>query len=274
MGWSGNEERRHYDGPMTDEPRGSDAAPPVGPNDWLVDDMYRQFLQDPSSVSESWREFFEDYKPRRGPQAGAGNGQRGVRGAAERSETGVRSTPVPRSEGEEAEATTDVREAPPPLPDGQKPKAPEDATPLRGPAAAIVKNMETSLTVPTATSVRTIPAKLIEENRRVINEYLSRGRGGKVSFTHIIGWAIVRALGKVPALNSSYVEIDGVPHVVRHKGVHLGLAVDMQRKDGSRTLLVPNIKDANSLDFAGFHAAYEDVIRKVRAGKIDRKSVV
>jgi 2-oxoglutarate decarboxylase len=253
---------------MTDEPRGSDAAPPVGPNDWLVDDMYRQFLQDPSSVSESWREFFEDYKPRRGPQAGAGNGQRGVRGAAERSETGVRSTPVPRSEGEEAEATTDVREAPPPLPDGQKPKAPEDATPLRGPAAAIVKNMETSLTVPTATSVRTIPAKLIEENRRVINEYLSRGRGGKVSFTHIIGWAIVRALGKVPALNSSYVEIDGVPHVVRHKGVHLGLAVDMQRKDGSRTLLVPNIKDANSLDFAGFHAAYEDVIRKVRAGKI------
>ena len=128
--------------------------------------------------------------------------------------------------------------------------------------------MEASLEVPTATSVRTMPAKLLEENRRVINDYLARGRGGKVSFTHLIGWAIVRALQSVPALNSSFVEIDGTPHVVRHKAINLGLAVDVERKDGSRTLLVPNIKDAGSLDFAGFHARYEELIRKVRGGKI------
>ncbi len=128
--------------------------------------------------------------------------------------------------------------------------------------------MEASLEVPTATSVRTLPAKLLEENRRIINDYLARGRGGKVSFTHLIGWAIVKALQAVPALNSSYIQIEGKPHVVRHKNVNLGLAVDMQRKDGSRTLLVPNIKAADSLDFAGFHAAYEEVIRKVRGGKV------
>jgi 2-oxoglutarate dehydrogenase E1 component len=128
--------------------------------------------------------------------------------------------------------------------------------------------MEASLGVPTATSVRTIPAKLLEENRRIINDFLARGRGGKVSFTHMIGWAIVKALQAVPALNSTFHEIDGKPHVVRHKNVNLGLAVDLQRKDGSRTLLVPNIRNAETIDFAGFHAAYEDVIRKVRSGKV------
>ena len=143
-----------------------------------------------------------------------------------------------------------------------------DASPLRGAAARIVENMEESLRVPTATSVRTIPAKLLEENRRIINDYLARGRGGKVSFTHLIGWAVVKALQAVPALNSTYHELNGQPHVVRHKTVALGLAVDVQRRDGTRTLLVPNIKDADTLDFAGFHAAYEDVIRKVRAGKV------
>src|SRR5439155_5013835 len=121
---------------------------------------------------------------------------------------------------------------------------------------------------PTATSVRTVPAKLLEENRKIINDYLSRGRGGKVSFTHIIGWAIVKGLQAVPALNASFHEIDGAPHIVRHKNVNLGLAVDLERKDGSRTLLVPNIRAADALDFAGFHAAYEDVIRKVRTGKV------
>jgi 2-oxoglutarate dehydrogenase E1 component len=140
--------------------------------------------------------------------------------------------------------------------------------PLRGAAAAIVKNMAESLEVPTATSVRTMPAKLLEENRRIINDYLARGRGGKVSFTHIIGWAIVKGLQAVPALNSSYTEIDDKPHVIRHKNVFLGLAVDLERKDGTRTLLVPNIKEADTLDFAGFHAAYEELIRKVRSGKI------
>jgi 2-oxoglutarate dehydrogenase E1 component len=226
----------------------------TGPNDWLVDDMYRQFQQDPSSVSESWREFFEDYRPRGGA---SGNGRRAT------------APPRPHHDDAPSRPAEEAETKPAPAPKPAPAHAPSDeAQPLKGAAAAIVRNMEASLHVPTATSVRTMPAKLLEENRKVVNDYLARGRGGKVSFTHIIGWAIVRGLQQVPALNASYEEIDGTPHIVRHKAVNLGLAVDQQRKDGSRTLLVPNIKDASSLDFASFHAAYEELIRKVRAGKI------
>src|SRR5581483_3298692 len=113
------------------------------------------------------------------------------------------------------------------------PKAPETsitAAALRGAAAVIVKNMEASLTVPTATSARVIPARLLEVNRRVINNYLTRmQRGGKVSFTHLIGWAVVKALGRVPVMNSSYTTTDGKPGVIRHEHVNLGLAVDVTK---------------------------------------------
>ena len=218
-----------------------------GPNDWLVDDMYRRYLDDPSSVSESWREFFEDYRPH---------------GAAP---TTVERPPAPEPEPRSA-GVVEVTEVPEAR--ATPAEVPEDASPLRGAQAAIVRNMHESLGVPTATSVRTIPAKLLEENRRVINDYLASKRGGKVSFTHLVGYAIVRALRAVPALNSSYTELDGKPHVVLHKQVNLGLAVDVKRRDGTRSLMVPNIREASSLDFAGFHAAYEELIRKVREGKI------
>jgi multifunctional 2-oxoglutarate metabolism enzyme len=240
----------------------------TGPNDWLVDDMYRRFQQDPESVSAAWREFFEDYRPR-GSKA-SDNGERPAKaGATAAGRTGEAAVPTPqRSGGAEGTAAPQQKGELAPSDSPESDARASEAVALKGASAAIVRNMEASLTVPTATSVRSIPAKLLEENRRVINEYLSRGRGGKVSFTHIIGWAIVRALQAVPALNSSYVGTDGQPGVIRHKAINLGLAVDMQRKDGTRTLLVPNIKDAGSLDFAGFHGAYEEVIRKVRSGKI------
>jgi len=128
--------------------------------------------------------------------------------------------------------------------------------------------MEASLSVPTATSARVVPAKLLEENRRVVNRYLAAGRGGKVSFTHLIGWAIVRAVDAVPAMKAVFAEIDGDPYILRNEVVTLGLAVDVKKEDGGRTLLVPNIKGANRMDFAGFWAAYEDVIRRVRSNKL------
>ena len=140
--------------------------------------------------------------------------------------------------------------------------------PLRGAAARIVANMEASLQVPTATSVRSVPAKLLEVNRQILNNHLARTRGGKVSFTHLIGYAVLRALQSVPNMNSSFGVVDGKPAVVRHTHVNLGLAIDMQKDDGSRTLLVPNIKDADTLDFAAFHAAYEEIIRKARTNKL------
>jgi 2-oxoglutarate dehydrogenase E1 component len=129
--------------------------------------------------------------------------------------------------------------------------------------------MEQSLTIPTATSVRTIPAKLLEVNRLIINNQLKRlTEGGKVSFTHLIGWAIVRALREMPDLNVAYTEIDGEPHLLRYPAVNLGLAIDLERKDGTRTLLVPSIKAADTLDFKRFWISYEDLVHKARTNRL------
>src|SRR5665809_121143 len=122
----------------------------------------------------------------------------------------------------------------------------EDASPLRGIAAVIAENMEASLEVPTATSVRNIPAKLLEENRRTINRYLASTKGGKVSVTHVIGWAILKALEDRPAMKARYEKVDDKPVVVVPKHVNFGLAVDMER-GGQRLLIVPNIKTADDL---------------------------
>ncbi len=139
---------------------------------------------------------------------------------------------------------------------------------LRGPAARVVSNMEASLEVPTATSVRAVPAKLLVDNRIVINNHLSRTRGGKVSFTHLIGYAVVEALAEVPAMNRGYSPQDGKPAVVDPGTVNLGLAIDLPKPDGTRQLLVPNIKHADDLDFGQFMATYEDVVRRARNNKL------
>jgi 2-oxoglutarate dehydrogenase E1 component len=128
--------------------------------------------------------------------------------------------------------------------------------------------MEASLGVPTATSVRTVPAKLLEVNRQILNNHLARTGGGKVSFTHLIAYAVLRALEQVPAMNSGFGLADGKPVLVRHEHVNLGLAVDVKKSDGSHTLVVPNIRDADTLDFARFQASYEDLIAKVRSNQL------
>ena len=128
--------------------------------------------------------------------------------------------------------------------------------------------MSASLAVPTATSVRGVPAKLLVDNRIVINNHLARGRGGKVSFTHLIGYAIVRALASTPEMNSSFAEVDGKPMLVQPEHVNFGLAIDVRKEDGSRQLLVPSIKGADLMDFQQFWVAYEDLIRKARANKL------
>jgi 2-oxoglutarate dehydrogenase E1 component len=155
---------------------------------------------------------------------------------------------------------------PPPRPG---PPVPEGAKPLRGGAALIAGNMRESLGVPTATSIRVVPAKLLEVNRTILNNQLGRVRGGKVSFTHLIGWAVVKAMQALPVMTTSYHEADGRGYAVRPEHLNLGLAVDVERRDGGRTLLVPNIKTADTLDFAGFWQAYEQVIRAVKANKLD-----
>ncbi|MBX9246678.1 multifunctional oxoglutarate decarboxylase/oxoglutarate dehydrogenase thiamine pyrophosphate-binding subunit/dihydrolipoyllysine-residue succinyltransferase subunit, partial [Actinotalea ferrariae] len=155
----------------------------------------------------------------------------------------------------------------------ERPSEPEAApeptvTRLRGPAARVVTNMESSLEVPTATSVRAVPAKLMVDNRIVINNHLARSRGGKVSFTHLIGWAVVEALADMPAMNASYTQVDGKPGIVQPGAVNFGLAIDLAKPDGTRQLLVPSIKNADRMDFGQFVAAYEDLVRRARQNKL------
>ncbi len=269
-------------GPRTDESFGG-----FGPNAWLVEDMYEQYRRDPSSVSESWQEFFADYRQGDGAPSQPADTEAAAGTVAAESATAAAPPGAPPAEAEaptpgpaRARPTAPPSpEAPAAAPSGPSPGAvtppaveePPPATPIRGAGARIVANMETSLGVPTATSVRQVPAKLLEVNRTILNNHLSRTSGGKVSFTHLIGFAVVRALESVPAMNASFVpdaDGKGTPGVVRHPHVGLGLAVDVERADGSRTLLVPCIKAADTLDFRGFLVAYEELIRKVRTGKI------
>jgi 2-oxoglutarate dehydrogenase E1 component len=233
----------------------------------LVEEMYEQYLSDPSSVAETWRDFFADYRPAGGSSqaATAATVAPSAPPAAPPSgsaapSTGAAATATPNGSGAPAAA-------PAPKPAGEQP-VPGD--PIKGVGARIVANMEASLAVPTATSYREVPAKLLEVNRKVINGYLGRTRGGKISFTHVIGYALVRAIADhLPQMNNSYVEgPDGEPRLVRNEHVGLGIAIDMEKRDGSRSLLVPCIKNADTMDFAEFIAVYDEIIRKAKTNKL------
>ncbi|MBK5287264.1 MAG: multifunctional oxoglutarate decarboxylase/oxoglutarate dehydrogenase thiamine pyrophosphate-binding subunit/dihydrolipoyllysine-residue succinyltransferase subunit [Acidimicrobiia bacterium] len=220
--------------------------------------MYRQYLADPSSVSPAWQDFFSDYSATGASTVVASAPANGAR-AVPAPVTPVPSMPIRQEPPAEPKRVSDTA---PLVLEGDEPK------PIRGAAARIVENMEASLGVPTATSVRNVPAKLLEVNRQILNNHLSRTGRGKVSFTHLIAYAAVQAVRRVPAMASGYGVVDGGPVVVRHDHINLGLAVDVAKSDGSRTLLVPNLRAVETLDFAGFFAAYEEMIRKVRTGKI------
>ena len=161
-------------------------------------------------------------------------------------------------------------------PNGQAvtaPPAPPPADPaaiqlLRGIAAKIAGNMNASVTIPLAASQRIIPVKVMDENRRIINQHRTLVGRGKVSYTHIIGWAIVKALENFPGLNQAYTESNGQPARILHPQVNLGIAVDVAGKDGNRNLLVPNIKNAGALDFAQYVAAFDSLVDRARKGKL------
>jgi 2-oxoglutarate decarboxylase len=273
------------------------ASTDFGPNEWLVDELYQRYQADPGSVDRAWWNFFADYhpkppeQPRRAdaartapagqaptaptvPAAGGATGGPSAGGPANGPAAGGPATAAPApgapaapARGTQAPVSSTLpapaRPAPPP-PDAQH----AIEVRLRGAAARTAANMTASLTVPTATSVRAIPAKLLVDNRIVINNHLGRGRGGKVSFTHLIGYAVVRALAWSPEMNYAFAEEDGKPVLVQPEHVNLGLAVDVRKSDGSRQLLVPGIKAAETMDFRHFWMAYEDVIRKARGGKL------
>ncbi|BBZ29839.1 multifunctional 2-oxoglutarate metabolism enzyme [Mycolicibacterium madagascariense] len=259
--------------------------------------MYRKFRDDPSSVDPSWHEFLVDYSPEGTDTNGHGAAKSDPKPEAKPQPKAAEPKPKPAPTESKPEpkpapaASTPAKPAAKPEPTPQpkaadpKPAAKPEPKPkpapaastaadgdetsvIRGASAAVVKNMNASLEVPTATSVRAIPAKLMIDNRVVINNHLKRTRGGKISFTHLLGYAIVQAIKSFPNMNRHFAEVDGKPNVVTPAHTNLGLAIDLQGKDGKRQLVVAAIKRCETMQFGQFVAAYEDIVRRARDGKL------
>ncbi|ALG84301.1 multifunctional oxoglutarate decarboxylase/oxoglutarate dehydrogenase thiamine pyrophosphate-binding subunit/dihydrolipoyllysine-residue succinyltransferase subunit [Gordonia phthalatica] len=269
-----------------------------GQNEWLVEEMYQRFQTNPESVDPSWHELLKNYRPSTTAAAPANGATPPAAPAPAATPPAAPAAPAPAPaarvapkqavtlDTEPAKKAAAPARTPAPARESAATKAasgtsmaastakPADADAvdtnrvLRGPAAAIVRNMNASLEVPTATSVRAIPAKLMIDNRVVINNHLARTRGGKVSFTHILGYAIVQALKAFPSMNNHFAIVDGKPNVVSPAHTNLGLAIDLPGKNGNRTLVVAAIKGCEAMNFGEFVAAYEDIVRRARNGKL------
>ena len=276
-----------------DQATGKNPAAAFGANEWLVDEIYQQYLQDPNSVDRAWWDFFADYKPGApATPAPAGTAAAGVAAtptpapqaapapaapaapkpaaapapaAAAPAAPAAKTAPSPAKPAQPAQAPAQPQAKAAPA--TEAPAGPEQIT-LRGPAAAVAKNMDASLEMPTATSVRAVPVKLLFDNRIVINNHLKRARGGKISVTHLIGYAMVQAIKAMPAMNHSFAVKDGKPTLVKPAHVNLGLAIDLVKPNGDRQLVVAAIKKAETLNFFEFWQAYEDIVRRAREGKL------
>jgi 2-oxoglutarate dehydrogenase E1 component len=246
-----------------------------GANATYVEGLLSRFRRNPELVDESWRAYFTELL---GNGEGSAVPQSTSAPAAARTED-ARSADNGRSDAAAADAQTGAakavartKAATTPAPETKLaapvPTEEIEAIPIRGAALKIVENMEASLSVPTATSQRRIPVKLLDENRRIINKHLQENDRGKASYTHLIAWALLRALDEFPQLNDGYGVVDGSPVRLRRPNINLGVAIDTTKKDGTRTLLVPNIKNANKLRFPEFLAAYDDVVKRAREGKL------
>ncbi|MFD3314891.1 multifunctional oxoglutarate decarboxylase/oxoglutarate dehydrogenase thiamine pyrophosphate-binding subunit/dihydrolipoyllysine-residue succinyltransferase subunit [Streptomyces sp. NPDC058694] len=277
----------------TEDQAGKNPAAAFGPNEWLVDEIYQQYLQDPNSVDRAWWDFFADYKPggvaASAPSGAAAAGAAGTTtvppAAPAAPAAPAQAAPAPAAPAvPQPAAAAPAKPAAAPAaapakpaaakpaaakaaPASEAPAGPEYVT-LRGPSAAVAKNMNASLELPTATSVRAVPVKLLFDNRIVINNHLKRARGGKISFTHLIGYAMVQAIKAMPSMNYSFVEKDGKPTLVKPEHINFGLAIDLVKPNGDRQLVVAGIKKAETLNFFEFWQAYEDIVRRARDGKL------
>ena len=271
----------------------SQSGQDFGANDWLVEEMFERYQADPQSVPAEWITHFQNNPQSAAtPAAQTSSAPRGGTPPVPKAMTApnismnqpvtpvmpaaplavqpvavqpVESQPLVRSLS--ATPATPAQPIAKPLPTVAVPTA-ATLEPIRGVSARVVQSMEASLTVPTATSLRAIPAKLMIDNRIVINNHLKRTRGGKVSFTHIIAYAMIKALRAMPEMNAFFGELDGKPALGKPEHINLGIAIDLAKPDGTRQLLVPSIKGCESLDFGQFWIAYEDVVKKARTGAL------
>ncbi len=239
-----------------------------GANSWLVDELYEQFKQDRNSVDKEWWPILENYQPESAASAPSTSAPAADAHPVTAPVPVIGAQPVARTTAKPAAQAPIPAQAPKPQAK-EEPAASEDTvTVLRGLPKTLAANMDESLTVPTATSVRTIPAKLMIDNRIVINNHMSRTRGGKISFTHLIGWALIQTLKEFPSQNVFYAEIDGKPSAVSPAHINLGIAIDLPRPDGTRALLVPSIKRAETMTFGEYLSAYEDLVTRARSNKL------
>ena len=256
-----------------------------GPNAWLIDEQFQQYSKDPNSVDKEWRDYFEANgapkqaaQPKASAKASGSTASAPAQKPAEKKES---SAPKPAekspaapgakapsdSKSSATKAKTDPKKSESPL-DRIKDAPEPGSRVLKGMFKAIAKNMDESLEIPTATTVRDIPVKLMWENRAMINDHLKRTRGGKISFTHLLGYALVKAVQIHPDMNVRYEIQDGKPTVVQPEHVNLGLAIDLPQKDGSRALVVAAIKEAENKTFAEFIDAYQDIVDRSRKNKL------
>lgn len=213
-----------------------------GANFQYVLELYDEYIKNPSKIDKTWADYFESIQ----------NGRPLDKENLKEKEETKQSHTATFKKNAEISYSSQYGEI----------------VPIVGPAAKLIENMETSLTIPTATTMRTISAKLLEEHRRIINARLDLRNGGKISFTHIIAFAIIKALKKYPSLNNSFAYVNNKPCLIKKQDVNFGLAIDITKKDGSRSLLVPNIKKANELNFKDFIRLYDDLVERARNGKI------
>ncbi|HXB67272.1 MAG TPA: multifunctional oxoglutarate decarboxylase/oxoglutarate dehydrogenase thiamine pyrophosphate-binding subunit/dihydrolipoyllysine-residue succinyltransferase subunit [Candidatus Acidoferrales bacterium] len=220
-------------------------TPDLGVNSWLEDELYQQYLHDRSTVDESWSQLFQS--PGAPPPA-----------------------PAPPAPAAPSPAPSTAAAAPDPATGHRPPATASEASlqPLRGVAGKIAENMAASVSIPLATSQRTIAVKVMDENRRIINQHRTLIGRSKVSYTHLIGWAVVKALEDIPGLNHAYAEREGLPYRVIHQQINLGVAVDVAGKDGGRVLMVPSIKNAGALSFQEYVTAFDDLVARARKGKL------
>jgi 2-oxoglutarate dehydrogenase E1 component len=221
-----------------------------GANATYVEGLYDRFKSDPNSVDDSWRTYFSNLQDDKTPKEASGNGK-------------------PSSETAQTVESKATSAAPAKAPAATVLSDEMVVKPLTGISKVIVDNMEESLSVPTATSTRRIPVKVLDENRRIVNENLNAHGHGKVSYTHIIGWAVVKAIKDYPALNIGFGVVDGKPSRLEYERVNLGIAIDITKKDGSRNLLVPNIKASDKMNFAEFLDSYNDRVKRARDGQLE-----
>ena len=239
------------------DPKLGTSAAVANVNSWLEEELFQQYQHDRTGIDDAWKSQFDavtNGKPDAAPVAVA-----------------VPPPPAPPAAvAMEPAATAAVATSAPKVPAAPQIQARsgENLVPLKGAAARIAENMTLSLSIPTATSQRIIPVKLIDENRRLINQHRSLAGKSKVSYTHLIAYALVKACEKVPSINTAYTEKDGQGFRIVRQHINIGLAVDVAGKDGNRSLMVPNVKQADTLSFAQFLAAYDDIVVRARGAKL------